>query len=85
MVLAAHPIDIPYGIPPGNFASKLIKAIHSDSRNHVFPADGPYARESRMSSYGRGSGQFPEDIKVELPLEHPLEGRNNPQPSKVRY
>ncbi|XP_039257527.2 uncharacterized protein LOC120334140 isoform X2 [Styela clava] len=35
-----------------------------------------------MSSYGRGSGEFPKDIRVEIPLEHPHEGRNNPQPTK---
>lgn len=80
MALSANKMRIPDNIPPGNFASKLIRAVNRDSKHTVFPKYALYAGLIREKS-PKEEGM--EDVKVYLPLEHPLEGRNNPQPSKV--
>jgi len=94
MALEAYRAFIPCDIPPGQFASKLIKAVHTDSRNNIFPCNSTYGRDwSESITYlGRKRHHDPsgpervamQSPRVQLPLEHPLEGRNNPQPSKVR-
>ena len=90
-------------MPQGEFASKVVKAVHTDTRNTIFPTDSIYGRDWRhainvlkqtkttsqntkqeyktqnyVTMRNNGLGD-----KVELSLDHPLEGRNNPQPSKV--
>lgn len=92
-------------VPQGEFSSKIIKAVHTDTRNTMFPVDSIYGRDWKKAinilkktkttdqSYkldkykteyasmrNNGLGD-----KVELSLSHPLESRNNPQPSKVRF
>ena len=94
-------------VPQGEFSSKIIKAVHTDTRNTMFPIDSIYGRdwkkainilkktkttdqsykgkldEYKTTEYASMRNNGLGD-KVELSLSHPLESRNNPQPSKVR-
>lgn len=92
MALDLYCAYIPSDVPPGHFAGKLVKAVHTDTKHNIFPCDSAYGKDwSEAISYlgrkRRNSANDSEDkmtsARVFLPLEHPLEGRNNPQPSKV--
>ncbi|XP_078495370.1 uncharacterized protein LOC100186163 isoform X1 [Ciona intestinalis] len=96
MALEAYGVYIPPDIPPGQFASKLVKAVHTDTRDNIFPCDSPYGRDwsesilylGRKKRTSESSNKCECDVTMEsprviLPMEHPLEGRNNPQPSKA--
>nr|CAB3262985.1 uncharacterized protein LOC100186163 [Phallusia mammillata] len=98
MALEAQRVYLSPDLPPGQFASKVIKAVHTDTRNNIFPCNSTYGRDwSESISYlGKKRHQVGsarerasrdkdrmQSPRVNLPLEHPLEGRNNPQPSKA--
>ena len=80
-------------IPTGPLAGQMIKAIHNNSKNNIFPSDSFYAKDwSQAISYlgkkrvnsSNSERSKMEISRVHLPLDYPLEGRNNPQPSKVK-
>ena len=81
-------------IPSGPQASQMIRAWHYSTLNTIFPADSTYAKDwsSALSYLGKKKQKTDtsrdlrltmESPRVYLPLQHPLEGRNNPQPSQV--
>ena len=80
-------------IPSGPLAAHVIKEWHNNTKNTIFPSDSLYAKDwSNALSYlgkKRQKNVSPdprftmESPRVYLPLQHPLEGRNNPQPSQV--
>ena len=45
MALDLYKLHIPDNIPPGQFASKLIKAVYTDTKDTVFPRDGVYGKD----------------------------------------
>ena len=45
MALDVYKLHIPDHVPPGHFAGKLIKAIYTDTKDSVFPCDGPYGKD----------------------------------------
>lgn len=76
----------------GPSAGQMIKAIQNSSKNNTFPSNSVYAKDwsDAISYLGKKrhnkSFEDPDEMdlpRVYLPLDHPLEGRNNPQPSKV--
>ena len=45
MALDVYKLHIPDDIPAGQLAGKIIKAIYSDTKQSVFPCDGPYGKD----------------------------------------
>ena len=78
-------------IPSGPLAGQVIKAWHNDTKNTIFPSNSLYAKDwsEGLSYLGKKKQQrnneksIMNSPRVRLPLQYPLEGRNNPQPSKV--
>jgi len=80
-------------IPGGPQASQMIRAWHNNTKNTIFPSDSTYAKDwcnalsylgkKRLKTEATDPRYTMESPRVYLPLQHPLEGRNNPQPSQV--
>ena len=45
MALDVYQLHFPDDIPAGHLAAKIIKAIYTDTKQSVFPCDGPYGKD----------------------------------------
>jgi len=76
MALDLYKLHIPDDIPPGQLAGKIIKAIYTDTKQSIFPCDGPYGKDwKRAISYlnrkkKKAASDFAEKEDTDLELIH---------------
>jgi len=91
MALDARRLQLRHDIPRGQMASKVIKAVHQDTRSRVFPMDTLYATQpSERRSLKKSTAIWltPETrdsriVNVLMPKERVIERRDFSYPSKV--